>query len=76
MPCAFAQIGLTTTALESVATAVGAGIVLGGALMGVFGLVRGWPSRKLERRALRDGYLGGSVALILVVFDLVMRYVV
>lgn len=76
MPCAFSQIGFTTTVLEAVATAVGAGIVLGGFLVGVVGLARGWTRADLERRVLRDSYIGGLLALLLVAIDLLVRVVV
>jgi len=65
-----------TTVLESVATAVGAGIVMGSFVMGTVGMVAGRSRRDLEKRALRDGYVGGAVAAVLLIFDLALRYVV
>lgn len=71
-----AQVGFTTTILESVATSVGAGMLMGGFVVGAMGLVLGWSRRDLEKRALRDGYVGGLFAVALMLFDLVMRYIV
>jgi hypothetical protein len=71
-----AQVGFTTTILESAATSVGAGMLMGGFVVGAVGLALGWPRGDLERRALRDGYVGGLVAVALMLFDLVMRYIV
>jgi len=73
---AWAQIGFTTTILESVATSVGAGMVLGGFVFGVFRLIRGQSSEERQRRALVDGYAGGLFAIGLLIFDSAMRYVV
>jgi hypothetical protein len=72
---ALAQIGLFTSGLEVGATAVGAGIVLGGASMGAIGLVLGWSRREIGDRALTDGYIGGLVGLLALVADLFIRYV-
>jgi hypothetical protein len=71
-----AHIGFTTTVLESAATSIGAGMLIGGFVFGAAGLVLKWPREELEKRALGDGYSGGLVAVALLIFDLVMRYVV
>lgn len=71
---AFAQIGPFTTVLEAVATAVGAGVVLGTVTMGVIGLALRWPRAELERRALSDGYVGGAVGALVVLWDVALRY--
>ena len=70
----FAQVGPLTTLFEGFATAVGAGIVLGGFAIGLY---RFWTSRSprdLENNVLLDGYMGGIVGLGVVLFDLFMRY--
>lgn len=69
-----AQIGPFTTVLEAVATAVGAGLVLGSVALGAFGLVMGWSRRDIERRALIDGYAGGAAGAFFALFDLALRY--
>jgi uncharacterized membrane protein HdeD (DUF308 family) len=69
-----AQIGPITTIFEGLATAVGAGILLGGF---VLGLSRFWASRsrrELENNVLLDGYLGGIAGVAAVLLDLFMRY--
>jgi hypothetical protein len=76
MPQISAHIGFTTTVLESAATSIGAGMLIGGFVFGAVGLVLKWPREKLEKWALGDGYLGGLFAVALLIFDLLMRYVV
>jgi hypothetical protein len=71
---ALAQIGPITTFFEGLATAVGAGILLGGF---VLGLSRFWANRsrrELENNVLLDGYLGGIAGAGAVLLDLLMRY--
>jgi NAD kinase len=71
---ALAQIGPLTAILEALATAVGAGIPLGGFAMGTVGLLARWPRRELAARALTDGYAGGIGALLILLIDLLLRY--
>jgi hypothetical protein len=71
-----AQIGLTTTVLESLATTIGAGMLVGGFALGIIGLFLGRSQRSLERRAFKDGYLGGLFGVGLLIVDATMRYVV
>lgn len=70
----FAQIGPLTSMLEAVATAVGAGILLGGFVTGFAGLIEGRPRRELENRILADGYRGGALGAGVVLVDLILRY--
>lgn len=70
---ALAQIGPLTSSGEVVATAVGAGILLGSFLFGTIAFLRGASRRALERRVLPDGYVGGVVGVCAVVIDLVLR---
>ena len=72
---AFAQIGPATRLLEALATAVGAGVLLGGVFMGMAGIAAGWSSEDLARRSLRDGYLGSLGGIACVAIDLLLRYI-
>lgn len=69
-----AEIGLITMVMEASATAIGAGVLLGGFLAGSVGSVRGWPRRLLDRRVLVFGYAGGAVGVLALLVDLVVRY--
>jgi hypothetical protein len=71
-----AQIGPLTAMLEGVAASVGAGVVLGGVALGSVRLAVGWSRRRIERRALTDGYLGGLFGAAMAICDLILRYVV
>lgn len=71
---ALAQIGPLTTIVESLATAVGAGMLLGAFAAGAIGVVWGVKREKLERRALDAGYLGGIATVLLISIDLAARY--
>ncbi len=71
---ALGQIGLLTSAAESLATAIGAGMLLGSFGVGSFGLLAGWPRPALERRVLSDGYYGGIIGAVLALVDLGIRY--
>ena len=73
---AVAAIGPLTAVLESTATALAAGAVVGSSAVGVVGLVAGWPAGVLERRALSDGYIGAAIGVLVVLFDVVLRYVI
>jgi len=71
---AFGQIGPVTNAAEAAATAVGAGILLGSFVFGAVAFLGGASREELERRVLRDGYLGGLLAVGVGLVDLVLRY--
>jgi len=66
---ALGQIGFFTTVIEALATAVGAGILLGGFLAGSVGSVAGMPRHRLDARVLSVGYAGGVVGLGAVLLD-------
>ena len=66
---AMGQIGPATEFLESLAAAVGAGVVLGGSVAGAIGIVVGWSRPKLDKRVLIFGYLGASVGAVAIGFD-------
>jgi hypothetical protein len=59
---------------EALATAVGAGIVLGGFVSGIYRLATKRPRGELETGVLTDSYAGGVVAVLVVLIDLVVRY--
>ena len=69
-----AQAGPLTRVLESVATAVGAGIVLGSVAMGVVGMMLGWSRKEIGNRALTDGYLGGLGGGLIVFLESVLLW--
>ena len=69
-----ARIGFLTTLIEGAATAVGAGVVLGGVAMGLWGLAAGRPMVKVEEWALKGGYFGGGFGAGLALVDAVLRY--
>ena len=70
---ALAQIGPATNAMETLATAVGAGMLLGGFLVGGVAAVLGWPKAKLEEWTLSIGSGGGAFAVLLASVDWAMR---
>jgi hypothetical protein len=69
-----AQIGPLTAVLEATATAVGAGVVLGGVAAGILGLVQGASRADVEEKALASGYIGGGIGAALALVDLILRY--
>jgi hypothetical protein len=70
----FAQVGPLTTIFEGFAAAVGAGIVLGSFVLGIYRLTTNHPRDELEARVLTDGYAGGLVGVLVTLIDLVVRY--
>ncbi len=71
-----AQVGPLTTLIESTATAVGAGIVLGGFCSGLAGLLLALPRAEIEARVLRDGYIGGALSVLAMLADITFRYAI
>lgn len=71
---ALGQIGFLTNVLEALATAVGAGMLLGSFGAGAVGLLIARPRRPLEARVVRWGYHGGIVGVLLAASDSVTRY--
>lgn len=69
-----AQIGPLTGVLEALATAVGAGVVLGGVAAGILGLLRGSSRTDIEEYALVSGYIGGGAGAVLALVDSILRY--
>jgi hypothetical protein len=70
---ALGQIGFFTGTTEVLATAVGAGILLGGFLAGSVGIVTGQPRSRRDERVVSFGYAGGMIAILLVLIDLALR---
>jgi hypothetical protein len=68
------QVGFFTAATELLATAVAAGILLGGFLAGSVGIFAGWPRSRRDERVVLFGYAGGMIAILLVLIDLSLRY--
>lgn len=71
-----AYVGFTTTALESAATSIGAGMLISGFVMATAQFALGRTREKVEANALRDACVGGMGATVLIAFDLIMRYFV
>lgn len=71
---ALAQIGIFTSLGEALATAVGAGMVLGAFGAGAVGVLFGWPRQMVEGNAVTYGYYGGIVATIFALLDSILRY--
>lgn len=71
---ALGHVGLFTAVLEAVATAVGAGILLVGCVVGSAGILRGWPRTLLDERVLTLGYFGGIAGAGLALVDVILRY--
>lgn len=71
---AIAQIGPVTSWIEGVATAVGAAMVLGGFIVGVYCVARGRPRAMIEAGALDAAYIGGLAGVFAAVADIMIRY--
>ena len=71
-----AHIGLVTSALESAAATIGAGMLVSGFAMAVVGIARGRTRREIEKNSLRDACIGGLFAIGMIALDLSMRYFV
>ena len=70
-----AQVGIFTTALELAATSIGAGILVGGFVVASIATLAGRSRREVDRNALRDIFVGGSVGMYCLLVDLILRYV-
>jgi hypothetical protein len=68
------QVGSVTAAVEALAAAVGAGMLLGGFVAGSIGIAAGWSHPSLDRWVVLGTYFGGSVGVGLAAFDLFLRY--
>lgn len=68
------QIGPLTAVVEALATAVGAGVVLGGVGAGIRGLAQGSSRAEIEGSALFSGYAGGGLGAMVALVDAILRY--
>jgi hypothetical protein len=64
-----ASTGLFTGILEAVATAIGAGLVVGGFAAGIEGVASRRSRQEAERNATFGGYVGGLTGLALLALD-------
>lgn len=71
---AAAQIGPVTSLIEGVATAVGATMILGGFIVGLYGVARARPRSMVEADALDAAYIGGLIGALAFVADIMIRY--
>lgn len=71
---AVAQIGPLTTVMESLATAVGAGMLLTAFGTGAVGSIAGWSRPRLEAAVVTVSYCGGIGAVGVVFIDLLVGY--
>jgi hypothetical protein len=71
---ALAGIGALTGLAEAAATAIGAGMLLGGFIAGSIGTARRRERMRRDQDVLAAGYLGGYIAAGLALVDLVARY--
>jgi hypothetical protein len=62
-----------TAVAEVLATSVGAGVVLGGFLAGVFGTVLGWKTAEREQAAVAIGSLMGLAMAVLLTVETIIR---
>jgi len=74
MPIVLGATGIFTPIIEGTATAIGAGVVIGGFLGASAGMINGWSRREVERGALRDTYGGALVALVFWALDQCIVY--
>jgi hypothetical protein len=68
-----AEAGPVTSGVQAAATAIGAGILLGGFVTGLVGLLLSWEQRRSDRRVVRGGYLGGLIVAIVAIFEAGLR---
>lgn len=69
-----AQFGPVTSLIEGVATVVGATMILGGFIVGFYGVARGRSRAMIEAGALDAAYIGGLAGVFAVVADITIRY--
>ena len=60
--------------MEGAAAVVGAGVVLGGVAMGLWGLATTRPVVEVEEWALKGGYFGGGFGAVIALVDVILRY--
>jgi hypothetical protein len=65
-------VGPLTSAIETSATSIAAGVVIGGFLEGMLSMLLGWDPANDNRRVVRSGHYGGAFALSAGVLDLLI----
>lgn len=73
MPSFIASAGSATAFMEALASSIGAGAVVGGFVGGLTSFLSGRPTSEPEERALRYGYFGGLVGLVLLAADILEK---
>jgi hypothetical protein len=68
-----AQVGLVTSLLELAATAIGAGVVVGGFLSATVSVLIRRSRKEAEGKPLRDVFLGGLIGMFCLCVDLIVR---
>ena len=68
-----AQIGFFTTLLELAATAIGAGVVVGGFLAAAVGVLIPQSRKEAEGNPLTDVFWGGLLGMFCLCADLIVR---
>ncbi|HEX8688970.1 MAG TPA: hypothetical protein VF729_01875 [Solirubrobacterales bacterium] len=66
--------GFFVPIFEAAATAIAAGVVLGGFAGATAGVAYGWSRKQVESHALRDGYIGAAFVLGFWVLELCIVY--
>jgi hypothetical protein len=64
-----ASVGPGTSAVESIATSIGAGVLLGGFVVGALGTLLGWNPERRDSMAVGAGYLGGTLVIAVAMAD-------
>jgi hypothetical protein len=72
----FASAGPLTGAFEELATSIGAGVVVGSFVAGIGAFASRRPRERLERWPVTGGYVGGGLALLLLVVDILKEHFV
>jgi hypothetical protein len=72
----FANAGPLTGAFEELATAIGAGIVVGSFVAGIASFVSRRLRQPSEKWTVTGGYFGGGLALMLLTVDIVRKHFV
>jgi len=75
-PDLFASAGPLTGAFEELATSIGAGAVVGSFVAGICAFASSRSRERLERWPVTGGYVGGGLALLLLVVDILKEYFV
>jgi hypothetical protein len=61
---------------QAVASSIGAGLVIGGFLGGVGSLLPSQSPGRSEKEAVKGSYFGGTVGLLVLVFDTIWKHFV